>query len=431
VPITTLARAAKRKLLETTDHFKGIRNNVIGHGAHAFDPSETAELVVGCMETGKVQNLKGGSRTIIPLATALLTMVEQKAYDGVLLEAGEGQTCIALSGAEAAEGWLNDERHRHHGGTILPVRLRFSENGKTLSLAPFVVARICTQCTRRDVLLYDSLYDDARMGTFDLLDYARGHKSRLVGAQAADLSDAMGKIVPEDAHDLGSDSLSSARLLESLDKARIDRNYLSPAYLREDLAGFLHSHDRGVFWLQAPAHIGKTTFVQGLTEVEIGDVPVDPRFAHERGGKVVAYYCRKEYRTGLGGMISTLERKLIDAYRPSDNVRPKQPPLLAAEVATPQAFVDWLSAWRKFAEDYRLVDPGRPLLVAIDGLDEADPPPDSPLRVLPRPHELTEGIYLLLTSRPVGDPECARCFEDACRGALWGRLIVHLLALDV
>jgi hypothetical protein len=139
--------------------------------------------------------------------------------------------------------------------------------------------------------------------------------------------------------------------------------------------------------------------------VEIGDAPIDPHFAHERGGKLVAYYCRKEYRTGLGGMISTLERKLIDAYRPSDNVRPKQPALLVAETATPETFVDWLAAWRKFAEEHRLVDPGKPLLVAIDGLDEADPPPNSPLRVLPRPDDLTEGIYLLLTSRPVGDPD--------------------------
>jgi hypothetical protein len=66
-------------------------------------------------------------------------------------------------------------------------------NSKTLSLAPFVAARICTQCARRDVLLYDSLYNDARMGTFDLLDYARGCKSRVTGEQALDLSDAMGQ----------------------------------------------------------------------------------------------------------------------------------------------------------------------------------------------------------------------------------------------
>ena len=113
-------------------------------------------------------------------------------------------------------------------------------------------------------------------------------------------------------------------MLEALDKARIDRNYESPAYLREHLAEFLRSHDRGVFWLQAPAHVGKTTFVQGLTEVEIGDAPIDPRFAHERGGKLVAYYCRKEYRTGLARHDQHAAAKVNRrVYDPSDNVRPK------------------------------------------------------------------------------------------------------------
>jgi hypothetical protein len=53
--------------------------------------------------------------------------------------------------------------------------------------------------------------------------------------------------------------------------------HASPAYLCGDLADFLRSHDRGVFWLQAPAHVGKTTFVQALTEVEIGDAPCEGR----------------------------------------------------------------------------------------------------------------------------------------------------------
>jgi hypothetical protein len=90
-----------------------------------------------------------------------------------------------------------DERHRNHDGSIMPARPRFA--GKTLSLVPFVAARICSQCGRRDVLLYDSLYKAARGGKFDLLDYARGHKSRLHGAEATDLSDALGDVVPQEA----------------------------------------------------------------------------------------------------------------------------------------------------------------------------------------------------------------------------------------
>ena len=420
-PVTTLARAAKGKLLKATDDFKAVRNNVIGHGARAFDPSETAELVVGCLESGRIKNLKGEQQTITPLATVLAAMVEQKAYEGMVLEAGEGEAAVALTGAAAAETWLAAENHRHHDSTIVPVRLRFVADGKTLSLSPFLAARVCTQCARRDVLLYDSLYKAASMGPFDLLDYARGHKSRLGGTQAPDLSDAVGEIVPEDAPDLISESLSSGRVLEALDKARIDRNYRSPGYLRDDLADFLRSHDRGVFWLQAPAHVGKTTFVQGLAEAEIADQPIDARFAGARGGKLVAYYCRKEYRTGLAGMINTLQDKLQAAYDVSQNLRNEQPqarPVL--DVRTPQAFVNWLAAWRTFAEQRRLVTPGSPLLVAIDGLDEADTPPDSPLRVLPRPADLTEGIYLVLTSRPLRDAD-APAFLATDVEPLYGR----------
>jgi hypothetical protein len=99
-------------------------------------------------------------------------------------------------------------------------------------------------------------------------------------------------------------------VLEALDKAQVDRDYLSPAYLRKDLAAFLQTHEHGVFWLQAPAHIGKTTFVQGLTEAEIGDTPIDPRFRSPKGGMLVAYYCRKEYGTGLPDMVNSLQDQL-------------------------------------------------------------------------------------------------------------------------
>jgi hypothetical protein len=82
------------------------------------------------------------------------------------------------------------------------------------------------------VVLYDSLYKGKRKVLFDLLDYARGHKSRLGNAEAPDLSDAVGEMVPEDVPDLTGESSNFAHELEALDKARIDRNYLSPAYLR-------------------------------------------------------------------------------------------------------------------------------------------------------------------------------------------------------
>ncbi|WP_354102072.1 MULTISPECIES: hypothetical protein [unclassified Bradyrhizobium] len=405
-PLELLARASRRTLLAAADEFVTIRNNVIGHGTRSLNPKETAELVVGCLETGKVHNLRGDLIRVTPLTAVLDTMVSEKAYEALAMEAGAPPEFFPLVGAGAAERWLADERHASHDGIMMSTSLRLSD-GRTLSLAPFVAARNCAQCGRRDVLLYDSLHDAARGGRFDLLDYARGHKSRLQGAEASDLSEALGDVVPQDAPELVGASTNFGRVLEALDKARVDRNYLSPTYLRDDLADFLRTHDHGVFWLQAPAHVGKTTFVQGLAEAEIGDAPIDPRFEITQGGKCVAYYCRKEYRTGLAGMINTLQDKLQVAYDPSQNLRNEQPQVRpVVETATPRAFLHWLLQWKEFAERYRLAPPGAPLLIAIDGLDEADPPPEStPLQVLPQPSELPKGVYLLLTSRPVGDAD--------------------------
>jgi hypothetical protein len=54
-------------------------------------------------------------------------------------------------------------------------------------------------------------------------------------------------------------------------------------------------------------------------------------------------------------------------------------------------------------------------------LDEADPPTgSSSLQVLPRPAELKEGLYLVLTSRPVGDAD-APAFLASHVEALYGR----------
>jgi hypothetical protein len=218
--------------------------------------------------------------------------------------------------------------------------------------------------------------------------------------EVSDLSDALGDLVPEDATELTGASTNFGRVLEALDKERVDRNYLPPAYLRDDLVAFLKKHERGVFWLQAPAHVGKTMFVQGLTEAELKDEPIDPRFEGEKGGKLVAYYCRKEYRTGLPGMIYTLHDKLQAAYDPSQNLRDEQPQARhVVEAGTPQAFLTWLSQWKAFAERNKLTQRNAPLVVAIDGLDEADAHPESrPLQVLPRPGDLPAGVYLVLTS---------------------------------
>ena len=58
---------------------------------------------------------------------------------------------------------------------------------------PVIAVRKCTQCARSDVLFFNSLYNTKRGGTFDLLDFARGHKSRQVSHLSPDLLRSAGR----------------------------------------------------------------------------------------------------------------------------------------------------------------------------------------------------------------------------------------------
>lgn len=414
VPEAVKTLAASAQALEKgISDFSSFRNDFIGHGAYAHDPEEVADLVIGCVETGRVRTVQGEEKKVPSLASVFEDLVKRGIFAGMTLEALDGGAGIPLTGAGPMEHWLADERHADHNGDALPLALRL-DDGTTLPLAPFAALRACKQCGRRDVLLYDSLHDRKRGGRFDLLDYARGHKSRLAAAEAPDLGDSFGDLAQHDIPDVADGSRSYDYVLEALDRARVDRNYLSPAYLRADLAAFLEAQDRGVYWLQAPANIGKTTFVQGLVDRELGDAPIDPRFDDGmRGRRVVAYFCRKEFRTGHAGIINTLHDALQKVLG-SQTFRDKQPePRPAIEAASPEAFVAWLTAWRDFAVRYHRLPADAPLLVVIDGLDEAEPPDvPSPIRLLPPPSLLPAGLYLLLTSRPVGAVDAPRFLAD-------------------
>jgi hypothetical protein len=50
--------------------------------ARSLNPNETAELVVGCLETGEGPELARDPIRITPLATVLETMVSDGAYEG-------------------------------------------------------------------------------------------------------------------------------------------------------------------------------------------------------------------------------------------------------------------------------------------------------------------------------------------------------------
>src|SRR5262249_12099913 len=121
-PVTVLAAALQRRLLPAANEFAPIRNNFIGHGARALDPSDTARLVVGLAQSGAVPDLRGRMSRITPLSAVLAAMVEDGAFADMRMEAVDDGAMVPLTGAQAAEAWLDDPRHREHQSRTLPVQ---------------------------------------------------------------------------------------------------------------------------------------------------------------------------------------------------------------------------------------------------------------------------------------------------------------------
>jgi len=172
----------------------------------------------------------------------------------------------------------------------------------------------------------------------------------------------------------------------------------SPACLRAPLRAFLSANRHGVFWLQAPAHPGKSLFVRGLAELS------------EAGGEqwllndlqVAGVFIRRDYRYSPGQILPLLEQVLKRALDVAERADRRLPQIdLAAS--------DPAAACARFVADYRaLSDVGGRLLIVFDGLDELRPP--SPVAACstssPRRANSPACVCVLLTSRPLGDGSC-------------------------
>jgi tetratricopeptide (TPR) repeat protein len=399
------------------------RNDDIGHGSHRADPTETAAIVRHLL-LGEEHPDAPRFRLpkLAPLQPALLAAAAAKPWNDLFLTAVDDERRIPLLGANAIVRWhadISNTAAGHHERE-LPIQL-ILKDGRTLELSPYIRARICTRCGHRDIFLFDTLYRQDGVGQFDLLDYGRGHKNRRNGWDVPDLAQELARHratsqevsereqpqQPLAIPDVPTGRLSQATIIAHLDSARIDRNYIPPDYLRDRLAHFLSTKPRGIFWLCAPAHIGKTTFVQGLIDSSL-DLPL---FSPADPSAVVAapFLCKKEYREGsasfLNGLADSIERAL-DLRRDLGEPKPDIKAVLSGDDRR-SAFLTWLDSWRDLARAHHQLSTQPRLLIIIDGLDETDPPAQSNslLNLLPESNNIPNGLYFLLTSRRPPDPD--------------------------
>ena len=265
-------------------------------------------------------------------------------------------------------------------------------------LSPLIQAYTCNVCCLQDVFIFDS--HNQRNKKFFYLDYLTGHQIGIQSHQSPLLEQTYQQTNLVQLSDEDSSLNKSALnqdVVELLKEKSLEANYLPPKYLQESLAAFINTHDKGLFWLTAPAHVGKSIFVHGIANNLDKKVMLDDLI-------VIRFHIRREFRYFSHHMTEALGNQLKVAFNLTSGNH------TLPEINTSlghSALVTWINEWWRISH-YKHT---HQLLVAIDGLDEIgqQQAADSDkviniLDLLPTTDTLSDldnNIYILLTSRPV------------------------------
>jgi hypothetical protein len=248
----------------------------------------------------------------------------------------------------------------------------------------------------QDVFVFDARHETrGQRVSLSFLDYFAGHKVNLPGYAEPSLEVA--PIAPGEVPDAEGDLTGETRVpsLEAmLDARSLQGEYLSPHHLREPLRALLQEHDRGLFWLRAPAHVGKSTFVRGVVTEEKPLVT---------GLRVVAVHIRREYRYHLTHWAELLDSQL----RVRLDIGSGSKKLASLDLDASDASGALTTYLAKLLGERRSKGPADTrLLVMFDGLDELRRTVEGErtlLDFIPRAENLPEGVYVALTSRPLDE----------------------------
>jgi len=159
------------------------------------------------------------------------------------------------------------------------------------------------------------------------------------------------------------------------ERVKLDR-FVGREWLTAEVDAFLRDNDRGLFVLEAAAGLGKTTFLAHLVKTQ--------GYIHH-----FVELAPGDDATGLRNLAAQLVRAwLLDPHQAEG--------VLPGSAARPHFLLNLLfEAARKRDE----VRPGEQIVLVVDGLDEAGTPPGQ--NVLGLPRVLPQGVYLIISQRPV------------------------------
>ncbi|MGC9185642.1 MAG: hypothetical protein ACP5GC_09375, partial [Thiomonas sp.] len=365
------------------------RNEVIGHGVRGDDLGELMDQLEEFLGRPGASNLHDALRPYQDLGRAIVLIDEKDR---------------PLTG----EALIHDEgAGRHPLGPSRPLFLQHPQRPESkLPLRAFLAVRHCQVCGQVETFHFDSARPKKLIPDFRVLNYERGHALSLPGGADKDLLQDFRRINrPVELADVDFDSEALPRaVVDLLDEASISRGYISPAYLRNALSTYIEAQREqgrgGLYWLRAPAHVGKSTFVSGLDPAYAEQFKESPLIANLA---VAVFYIRREYQYHLAQFADALRDKIKEALRITAGS--KTLPTLDIDPPTPKKFVEFLQSFQLHG--------GRPLLVVIDGLDElADEHPNI-LDLLPAAQDMPRDVFLLLTSRPL--PDCPAWMQQTLR----------------
>jgi tetratricopeptide (TPR) repeat protein len=383
------------------------RNEVLGHGA--FDADD-------CSLIAKIE-------TQVPsLLDALTPVMTDQPWSDTMLAVAEPANVVL-------RGW-NSIRQYHQctptqARRVEPLPVLLTRRDRSpLALDPYLAVRRCLFCSRQEVFLFNSR--NARKNGCDeffFLDYATSHSTLSAWwNDPAAVAEAKQTFIVDDGLPPAS-GFRSARMEELLEQKALEADYVSPVYLRNPLRDFLKNVDHGIYWLRAPAHVGKTQFVRGLAgslaTPKSGsglEVPILPNCG------VIAFYIRREHQSKPEQLIEALYEEFARAFdlaredrfrlHPSVDFNDHQNARLL--------FSNWLN---ELVEEVRVRSATR-LLICLDGVDELPVTAAgrmSLLELLPNRNTMAKGLYILLTSRPKAD----------CPPSLWSSAVRLLSSADV
>lgn len=371
------------------------RNQELGHGALRMDLDTLATEMLD---------------TVAGLNRDLASAAERQPWKHLSLRL-EGHE-HALVGDESIR--RNHDRHSRSGHADRDAALICDGAGSrhALNLAPYAAARVCTTagCNKQDVFFYNRRSGETVARKVQYLDYMMGHA--LLAPQADDrkwakeVSDLKGAR----AGGFVGDKWTENYLLELLESTDLSREYVEPTYLVEDVRDFLATHDRGILWLRAPAHTGKTVFASHVAKM-LADEPGDVL--------VASLLIKREYRFGLG-MFEAFIEKTFHEGRTSQYQR-KFCWDERGDESMAGCFVQEAAELVERARSLNIAH-DRVLLI-LDGMDELPAPGAYDAQsdvhgiadLLPPADSLPAGMYLLLTSRPDSTNETPAWILDRLR----------------